>query len=171
MITRETKQPRDYEVMDSVLDRGDAVELARHLSCSPQLIRGWCRAPETESEFASGKFGPLSRLRTLIAMVREDDGCSDRAYPIGRYIANLLGGIFVPMPQSQKSMDSGVIKNISSVLKETGDAVEVTRKVWFDETPGRISNKERAACVAEIDEAMVSLVHLRQWIETNSKKR
>lgn len=87
-------------------------------------------------------------------MVREDDGCSDRAYPIGRYIANLLGGIFVPMPQSHKSMDSGVIKNISSVLKETGDAVEVTRKVWFDETPGRISNKERAACVAEIDEAM-----------------
>lgn len=171
MITRETKQPRDYEVMDLVLDRGDAVELARHLSCSPQLIRGWCRAPETESEFASGKFGPLSRLRTLIAMIREDDGCADRAYPIGRYIANLLGGIFVPMPPAKKSMDSEVIQKICNVLKETGEAVEATRKVWFDETPGQISNKERSVCVAEIDEAIVSLVHIRQWIENNSKQR
>lgn len=59
VITRETKRPRDYEVMDEVLDRGDAVELARMLSVSPQLIRAWCRSPETEDEFATGKFGPL----------------------------------------------------------------------------------------------------------------
>ena len=83
MIPREPKPPRDYEVMDAVLQRGDAVELARLLSVSPQRIRAWCWPPETEDEFSTGKFGPLARLRTLISMVREDDGDPDRAYPIG----------------------------------------------------------------------------------------
>ena len=69
MIPRETKPPRDYEVMDLVLRRGDAVKLARLLSVSQQLVRAWCRAPETEEEFTTGKFGPLARLRTVVHLV------------------------------------------------------------------------------------------------------
>ncbi len=41
VIPRETKLPRDYEVLDLVLQRGDAVELARLLSVSPQLVQAW----------------------------------------------------------------------------------------------------------------------------------
>lgn len=113
MIPREPKPPRDYEVMDIVLQRGDAVELARLLSVSPQLIRAWCRPPETEDEFSTGKFGPLARLRTLISMVRDDDGDPDRAYPIGQYIASLLGGVFVPLPAAPRSDDDGLIHRIT----------------------------------------------------------
>lgn len=88
VIPRGSKPPRDYEVFDQVLQHGDAVELARLLSVSPQLIRAWYRPLETDDEFKqTGKFNPLSRLRTLIAMVKEDDGEAKRAYPIGKYIA------------------------------------------------------------------------------------
>lgn len=45
------KLPRAYEVMDLVLRHGDAVELERLLSCSPKIIRAWCREPETEDDF------------------------------------------------------------------------------------------------------------------------
>lgn len=81
MTPRETKLPRDYEVMDTVLDRGDAGELARLLSVSPQLVRARCRPPETKDEYATGKLGPLARLRTLISMILQDDGKPDRAIP------------------------------------------------------------------------------------------
>lgn len=73
VIERERKFPRDYEVMDSVLERGDAKELALCLHVNPQLVRSWCREPELESPKASGKFNPLARIRTLCAMSREID--------------------------------------------------------------------------------------------------
>ncbi len=171
MIPRETKLPRDYEVMDLVLQRGDAVELARLLSVSPQLVRAWCRSPETEDEFSTGKFGPLARLRTLISMIRQDDQSPERAYPIGQYIANLLSGVFVPLRVSQAKPDSEMMQEVSNVLRETGDAIEASRKAWFDNTPGTITNKERSTCVTEIDEAIVALVSLRDWIDTQAAKQ
>lgn len=167
MIPRETKPPRDYEVFDMVLQRGDAVELARLLSVSPQLIRAWCRPPETEDEFHStGKFNPLSRLRTLIAMVKEDDGEPDRAYPIGKYIAGLLGGVFVPTKKPVGSVTGDALKNMASVLKETGEVVESFGHAWFTESPKKITARESARLTREIDEAIASLVALQRFIST-----
>lgn len=171
MIPRDTKLPHAYQVMDSVLKHGDAPELARLLVKSPQLVRSWCRAPETKKEFKTGKFGPLDRLRTVIALVKEKDhGKATRAFPIGRYIASLLGGVFVPMPVQQKEPDAEMMAKVSTVLKETGEAIEATRKAWFEETPGKISSKERVVCVSEINDAIVSLVQLRDFIEVKAKK-
>ncbi|KJS00875.1 MAG: hypothetical protein VR65_10720 [Desulfobulbaceae bacterium BRH_c16a] len=171
MIQRETKLPRDYEVMDMVLQRGDSGELARLLSISPQLVRAWCRSPETDDEFATGKFGPLARLRTLISMIREDDRKPDRAYPIGRYIADLLSGVFVPLPVHHPAADAGILQEVSKVLRETGDAIEASRKAWFEKTPGKITAKEHSRCAAEIDEAIVALVQLKIWIEAHTNDR
>jgi len=39
------------EVLDEVLKLGDAQELAQCLSCSPQLIRSYCRPLDSENEF------------------------------------------------------------------------------------------------------------------------
>ncbi len=171
MISRESKRPRDYEVMDVVLRRGDAVELARLLSVSPQLVRAWCRPPETEAEFATGKFGPLARLRTMISMIREDDNAPDRAHPIGQYIANLLSGVFVPLPVTHAEPDAEMMQGVSNVLRKTGDAIEASRTAWFENTPGKITDKERSKCVTEVDEAIVSLIQLRRWIDTNASER
>ena len=165
MIPRESKPPRDYEVFDLVLNRGDAVELARLLSVSPQLIRAWCRPPETDDEFQStGKFNPLSRLRTLIAMVKEDDGEPDRAYPIGQYIAGLLGGVFVPTKKPKSKVNADALQNIASILKETGEVVDSFGKAWFTESPRKITDKEAARIKQEIDEAIAALVTLQRFI-------
>lgn len=169
MIPRDTKLPYAYEVMNKVLDRGDAQELARRFVKSAQLVRSWCRAPETDEEIQTGKFGPLDRLRTIITLVKEDDGGADRAYPIGQYIASLLGGVFVPMPTRKKELDDELMARVSKVLKENGEAIEATRKAWYDETPGKISKKEGAVCAAEINEAIVSLVQLRDLVEHKAK--
>lgn len=168
MIPRETKRPRDYEVMNMVLERGDAVEAARRLSVSPQLVRSWCRPPETEDEYATGKFGPLARLRTIISMIAEDDGSSDRAVPIAQYIANLCGGVFVPLPPTSKQPDSDLMAEFSNILKETGEAIEAARKAWFENTPGMITEKELGDCSAEIKEAVVAILQFERWIESMS---
>lgn len=170
MIQRESKPGRDYEIMDEVLKRGDAVEVARQLSCSPQLVRAWCRPPETDDEFSTGKFGPLARLRTLITMVKDDDGKPDRAFPIGRYVSRLLGGIFVPLPPQCNGGDSELMNRVSSVLKETGQAVEEVRLAWCENSPGKIDQKEALVCRNEIDEAIGALVLLRDWLDKKEAK-
>lgn len=165
MIPRETKPPRDYEVFDLVLNRGDAVELARLLSVSPQLIRAWCRPPETDDEFKqTGKFNPLSRLRTLIAMVKEDDGGPDRAFPIGQYVAGLLGGVFVPTRKPQGTVNGDAMQNVAGILKETGEVVELFGKAWFSESPRKITAKEAAELNQEIDEAIAALITLQRFV-------
>lgn len=164
MITREYKPMRDYEVMELVLNRGDAVELARLLSVSPQLVRAWCRQPETEEEYATGKFGPLARLRTLIHMIREEDGKPDRAYPIGQYVANLLSGTFVPDPHVGGNVDADAMSNISAVLRETSDVVETFRRAWFEKTPRKINGDEQAEINTAISEAIASLVILQRFV-------
>lgn len=165
MIVRESKPPRDYEVFDMVLNRGDAVELARMLSVSPQLIRSWCRPPETDDEFKqTGKFNPLSRLRTLVAMIKEDDGDAKRAYPIGQYVAGLLGGVFVPTQQTSGNVTADAMGNISSVLKETGEVIDSFGKSWFTNTPNKITPQEAARLNKEINDAITSLVTLQRFI-------
>ena len=170
MIQRESKPGRDYEIMDEVLNRGDAGELARLLSCSPQLVRAWCRAPETDDEFSTGKFGPLARLRTLITMVKDDDGDPARSFPIGRYITRQLGGVFVPLPPQCNGSDSELMNRISDVLKETGQAIEEVRTAWCETSPGKISQREGLKCRSEIDEAIGALVLLRTWLDKKEGK-
>ncbi len=164
-MAAKTKIFRDYEVMQTVLERGDAVEYARRISLSPQHVRGWARQPEQESDYATGRTGPLARIAALIAMIREDDGDPARAYPIGRYIAGLLGGVFVPALPPTSSADSAALQRINGALRECSKAVETTRICWFEESPGEITVAEARRCSERIDEAIVSLVQMRRWME------
>jgi hypothetical protein len=95
-------------------------------------------------------------------MIKEDDGGLDRAYPIARYIAGLLSGVFVPLLAASSTDDDALIRRISDVMRETADAIEQSRAAWFDdETPGKITGKEGAICVADIDQDIVALLQLR----------
>jgi len=168
VINRENKPPRAYEVMDSVLQRGDAVELARLLSCAPQLVRAWCRPPETTEEFSNtGKFGPLDRLRTIVTMIKEDDVDPDRAYPIGQYVARLLGGCFVPQPPPACADDSDLLQRICAVLKETAEAVEAVRRTELEKERSTLA--ERAACMREVDEAIAALCQVKHYLDPSSR--
>lgn len=161
------KQPRRaYDVMSAVLSRGDALELSRRLSCSPQLVTAWRRKPKSRNKDQTGKLGPLDRLRTTILMVKDDDGEPDRAYPIGEYVAGLLGGVFVPVVQPGRSNESDLLARISMVLKETGEAIESVRRAGFE---GEKTPEQKARCVKEIKDAIVALVQLKYKIDPTSR--
>lgn len=169
MFPPEKTHPKDFEVIDEVLNRGDAQELSNILSCSPQLIRDWCREPDSNGKCNStGRYSPLSRLRALIWMIHQDDGCPGRAHPIGHYIARLLGGLFVPMQCDNVDPSSELFGYISGVLKETSEAVESARVAWCEKTPGRISSREAVSIRRECDEAMAALQMLIQWAGKHS---
>lgn len=163
MNKRKTKLPRDYEVIDSVLDRGDAIEVGRRLGFSPEYVRCWARRPETDQDYnATGKRGPLVPLRVIINLITEDDGTPERAYPIPQYLAALCGGSFVPLPPASGEASSDVLKSISKTLRETSEAVEAFRKAWFEETPEKITDTEFRICAIEVDEAIAALLQLKE---------
>ncbi len=172
MIKPDNRLPRAYEVMDAVIDRKETKEMAWRLGRSPQGFRNWCREPETSKEYKStGRFGPLDHLRTIIAFVREiNNGSAEKAYAIGHYIARLLGGVFVAMPPVCSSSDSEIMMYLGSVLKETGQAIDRARRAWFEESPGEICQHEATEIRKEIDEAIVSLVTFRDFIDREVEK-
>lgn len=160
MITREKKPPKSYDVLSTVLVYGDSKELARRFSCSEQVITAYCR-PYEDGNNNSGKLSFLDRCREVISMVKEDDNSPDRAYPIGHYIANHLGGTFVPDLQLSTDPDNDVLSCISQILQDAGSTIDATRQYWFEETPGRFTPKEQAALNQEINAAISALVQLR----------
>jgi hypothetical protein len=97
--------------------------------------------------------------------VKEDDGSAERAYPIGDYFTSLLGGTFVPDVLVSGNSDADVLSCIGGILKDTGEAIETTRKCWFEETPGQFTRKEKALLNTKINAAMAALVNLRQFMK------
>lgn len=159
------QKQRAHDVIDEVLERGDAQVLAARFACSPQVIRNWCREPESSgSPSATGRPSPLKRVADLIDQVTCDDGAPARAYPIGRFVAARLGGVFVPM-ESAASIDSEFFKYCSEIMRESSEAIEVARVAWCEITPGKISRREAQQIARESQEAMAALYRLIQWAE------
>lgn len=167
MSEKKKQQPRRaYDVLSTVLSRGDAIELSRLMSVSPQLVTSWLRKPKQRDITETGKYSPLDRIRTLILMVKEDDGEPNRAYPIGEYVATLLNGYFVPGLPAASSDASDMLGHIAAVLRETGEAVESSRRTCFE---GEKSPEKKSQCVKDIDDAIVSLVQLKCKINPKAK--
>jgi len=169
VIPQEYKHPKDYEVLDYIFKRGDAQELSRILSCSPQLIRDWCRPVQPGNKLCTGRYNPLSRLRAIIMMITNDDGSPERAHPIGHYIADLLQGVFVPLPPPC-NMDSEIFRYCSDVFKEASEAVEAARKSWCEITPGKITQAEAREIRRECQEAMGAIQTLMRWADENTEE-
>ncbi len=171
MIAREKQHPRSYEIFDGILKRGDAKEIARLVGLTPQSIRNYCRAPETTEDFnATGRYNPLDFIRTLIHMIRDDDGSPARAYPLGNYIARMLCGVFIPLPQAQKGgVYSEATKHIANTLKEVMEFIEKLRKSCFEETPGKISEKELSDLEKESGEAIRAIIEAMEFVREQAK--
>ena len=152
-----------WEVMEEVLERGDAQVLAVRFACSPQTIRNWCREPVSDNSLtATGRPSPLRRVVDIVEQIKEDDGRPDRAYPIGRCIAAALDGVFVPL-ESAANIDSEFFKYCSEVMRESSEAIDEARVAWCEVTPGRISKREAVRIERECQEAMAALYRLTQW--------
>lgn len=172
MIPRDGKHAlyKSYDVLDAVIDRGESSDLANTLSCSIGKVRSWCREPMADDNNATGRFNPLDYIKVVIFQVIESDGFPNRAFPIGNYIAHLLGGVFVPTPPVNHS-DSDFLGHVSRVLKETGEAIEECRSSYFDgKAPLQFTTYERPNCEREIDEAIVALCQLKRYVQTGGRQ-
>jgi hypothetical protein len=169
-LKAQTQKP--HEVMDEVCQRGDAQELGSRLGISPQMIRNWCREPESEdTPHGTGTKGPLDRLDALMKLVKEDDGNSCRAYPIGQFVCAQLGGLFVPAPNNvDLTPNNEFFKYMDNVLKEVGEGMEVVRKIWCEESPGLVSRKEFTAARREIEESMAAHYQMLLFLEGQMSK-
>lgn len=170
MLHREKKGPYSYQVLDSTIERGEAKDLAELFVCTPQYIRSLCRAPEANGAYVTANTNFLDAGRTWIKHIEDKDGAPNRAYPIGHYVAGLLGGSFVPRVAYQGEPDPEIMNHFSSILKEVGEAVEEARNAWFVDTPGRITEKQRIKCKAEVDDAMAVLQQLKDWLEQKANE-
>lgn len=168
MSTIKTKQGllEPWQVLAQVIKTGEPIPLASRLHISDQLVRAWRREPEGSAEYEStGRLSPLDRLTRVIEFIKAKDDCPSRAYPLGHYIAGILGGVFVPLGPLSTCADSEFLAHISSILKESAEVVERARKAYLEESPGRFDNKERRELRSEISEAIAALHRLQQWIE------
>ncbi len=172
MIHREKKQGLQFafEVMDKIIKRGDSEPLGHQLSVTAQTIRSWCRPPQNDADYNTGRPGPLDRLRTIIFWLKSRDGNLERAFPIGHYVASLLNGIFIPSPPQASDDDSEVLQHMNTTLKETGEALEELRKAWFEVTPGRFSLSEKKKIIAEFEEAIAAMVHAKFFVKNFNEK-
>lgn len=162
-MTNENKLQPSWMIMDEVIDRGDAQVLSPRFSCSAQTIRNWCREPTTTASMtATGRPSPLQRVVDIIDQVTRDDGSSARAYPIGRHVAEALGGVFVPI-ESAANIDSEFFKYCSEIMRESSEAINEARIAWCEQTPGSISRREAVRITRECQEAIAALYRLIQW--------
>lgn len=160
-----------YEVMEMVFRRGDSVRVAERLGISPQMVRHWCRPPESPEEFVNtGRKGPLQRVGEIIDYVKAEDGTPARAYPIGHHVARRLGGVFYPLPfMPANGIDAEATGKIVAALKESTEAIEEVRRDWFEDQPGRFTAAQIKRVGKEVDEALAALLALRQFAMEHDK--
>jgi len=118
---------------------------------------------------ANGRINPFHRTNQVINYVGEIDGSFKRAYPIGHYFADKLGGIFVPMDECSGDMDSKYLKYGTDVLKESSEAVEAFRIALYERSPGKITKKELTAIKNECREGMTVLYQMMMFAEELSE--
>lgn len=159
-----------YEVMRQVINRGESAALAERLGCSATWVRNWQRPPETPEEYQNtGRKGPIQRLGEVIDFIIVQDGQPDRAYPIGRHIARRLGGVFFPARHPSRS-DSAATAHITDILKNAAESVEAVREAWFEDNPGLFTPAQRREVMANLEDAMASILSTMRWVNDESDK-
>ncbi len=165
---------RDDQILDEVLDYGDAPHLAKEYGCSAQLINGWQRPPsDNDDEYkttGTGRPSCLTRLRILISFIISRDGKPNRAYPIAKWVARQCWGVFVPLSTISYGSASDLMQNVSKVMKETGEAIEAVRKAWYEVQPGIITKEQAINCRTEIAEAQAALAALEIWLDEKEQE-
>ncbi|MGH9767217.1 MAG: hypothetical protein ACREAB_07260 [Blastocatellia bacterium] len=54
-----------WEVLEEAIPRGEAERIAKIMRVSANLVRRWCRQPESDDNNATGRFNPLEELMLL----------------------------------------------------------------------------------------------------------
>jgi len=153
---------KSWEIFGEIFQWGDGKRLAYKLGVTSDAVTRWGRNPE-KSDVSYNN--PLDRLASLIDLIKETDGVPNRAYPICVWLAELLGGTFVPHSPVKSNVDNGALLHIAAVLHEASEVVESMRMAYFEQSPGKITTAERAQIFKEINSAIQALLSLKSWID------
>ncbi len=165
MIFQDLNLARPWEVLGALLKWGEAKRLAHFLNLTPQAVKNWTRRPNVEGPTQTGRKSFLQYFIDTISYLYEEDDSPDRAHQLGDYICAYMDSVRVsiPAPDSEPSLEA--LKNINNVLKESIEAVEVTRVAWFEKSPGHFDKKEKVDAIREHLEAMQAHAQMIKWIE------
>jgi len=105
---------KPWQVLDSILERGDQKALASALNVSPHLVSSWSLPPEREG--GTGHLSPVQRVIDMVVALRTNDNA--RADEIVRVVNESTGFL----PPIRVSSDS-TIAELSHFLKETSEAL------------------------------------------------
>lgn len=165
------KQLKPYEILDKLMRRGEAIALSHVFGLTPQYIRAWCRRPETEKDHATGRKSFLERLKQTITFFYDEDGSHDRGRELVRWQAEMVDSLLIPRPTFEGNTDSELVKSLANMMKETGDAIEVLRVAWYEETPGHITPDQAVSACKELDDCLASAMIVREWIHVQITKQ
>lgn len=154
-----------WKLLSNVINTGEAKQLGAHFNISAQAVKNWTREPNIESNTGTGRRSFLQYIRDLFVYFREQDGDADRCHQIARYVSIHAGGVHVEIPEIDFGPDSEINQGINSILKETSEALEATRKAWHEESPGTFNNQEKKEAIREHWEAAEAHIKMAKLIE------
>lgn len=101
-----------YEIMNEVVDRVGAKQIAATLNVSTSLVYKWCEKPKNEeAEEASGARNPLDRVLTLIECTNNKD--------LLMWLCHKNNGFFVSNPKTGKtSIDSEYLSHTQRIIQD-----------------------------------------------------
>lgn len=168
MIVKKTIWPATKEtwaVFRSLVLRGEAEDIGKILKLTSVAVQQWCRAPRGERERANGRVNPLNRIEEIIRFRLNKDKVYDNVQELAQHISSLCGGVHIKLPPLDRVDTDHIIQSLSRCMKEHGEAIEQARKAWFEgDCPYRLSNKEKADALREIEESIAELAKLRYII-------
>lgn len=154
-----------WKLLANVINLGEAKQLGAHFNLSAQAVKNWTREPNTESKTGTGRRNFLQYIRDLFVYFHEQDGDAIRCHQIARYVSIHAGGVHVEIPEIEFGDDSDISQHTNKILKETAEALEVTRIAWHEESPGQFTDKEKKEAIREHWEAAEAHIKMAKLIE------
>jgi hypothetical protein len=137
-----------FEVVHHILRRGNSKAIAKHLGRTHTSVDLWGGDPE------QNRHGMPASAVVPFTLAAGDTLLIE-------WFCEEVGGVFVRIPQAGGR--AGLLgREIAKLMRESADVLEEYSKSMDD---GELSQKERQACIAQLDEQIRQAVKLRSLLE------
>ena len=171
MIFQDLNLIRPWEFFGSLLAYGEAKHLARHLKVSEQTVKNWTRRPNTLDINATGRKSFLAYFDSVVRYFHEEDGDSERAHKLGDYVCAQMDSVRVSIPDPDSCLlDSAMLHNISTIMKETAGVIDSINTAWFEDSPGEFTKAETLTVIRTLDNLMAKAAQIRMCVIQNHTK-
>lgn len=151
-----------YELLNSLIERGEAEKLAPLLGLkSAAAVRQFCRKPGNTRE-ASGRISPLDKVVRIIDFFISVDNGTKRAKKIADHISMHAYGMHLEAPSIDNGMpEKSLVQEISKTFSVVGKMIEEINHSWFLDSPGEFTREEAIACTSKCHDALKQVAKLK----------